>query len=203
MSRFGNPRITLLVDIEITFNYISNMNSVRIIVMSLIMFVLTCWEDVEEPPEVDFVSDRDYYPVFQNIIHEADESISAVMYLAKFHGTNYTQVNRILDDLVEAHSEGVNLKIVLEVSSWDYDLNNYNREFIDSLDKYGIEANFDDSLVATHAKCVVVDSRVVLLGSTNWTTSALERNREVNIKISNNNIGEEVEAYINRIWEEN
>jgi len=161
-----------------------------------------CFKDTKEYQEIRFVSNRDYYPAFHRLAESSEESIAAVIYLAKFHKAHETQVNMILDDLVSAKQRGLRVRVLLEESNWDSSLNEYNGEFIDSLEKYDIAASFDGETITTHAKCVIFDGESALLGSTNWTTSALEYNNEVNIEIHDEEICAEIEEYINNLWED-
>ncbi|MCK4526681.1 hypothetical protein KAW18_04860, partial [candidate division WOR-3 bacterium] len=94
------------------------------------------------------------------------------------------------------------VRVLLEKSSWDSTLNVYNQEFIDSLTKYGITASLDSPSTTTHVKCVVFDGESALLGSTNWTTSALEYNNEINLQINDEEICRQIEEYINNLWED-
>jgi len=174
-----------------------------IIILILLGLILTgCFKDNPEYNEIRFISDRDYYPAFHSLSVNASERIYVVIYLAKFHKTRETQVNMILDDLIFAKNRGLDVRVILNLSSWDSTLNSYNKEFIDSLLKYDIIASFDNPEVTTHAKCVVFDGEITILGSTNWTTSALEYNNEVNIELHNKEICSEIERYIDNLWED-
>jgi phosphatidylserine/phosphatidylglycerophosphate/cardiolipin synthase-like enzyme len=175
--------------------------SVTILIL-LGLFLINCVEDTSLCDEVRFISNRDYYPAFHRLAEGASESIFVVIYLAKFHKTQETQVNMILDDLIFAKQRGLLVRVLLERSSWDSTLNKYNREFIDSLLRYEIIASFDGEATTTHAKCVVFDGECALLGSSNWSTSALEYNNEVNIEIHDKKICGEIEEYINNLWED-
>lgn len=168
----------------------------------LILLLGGCWNKVEECSEIHFISDRDYYPAFNRLALRAEERIMAVLYLAKFHKGHETQVNMILEDLINAKKRGLDVRVLLEKSSWDSTLNVYNQEFIDSLTKYGITASLDSPSTTTHVKCVVFDGESALLGSTNWTTSALEYNNEINLQINDEEICRQIEEYINNLWED-
>lgn len=176
-------------------------DSITIIIL-LGLILISCIKDNPEYDEIRFISDRDYYPAFHRLATSSRESISAVIYIAKFHKSRETQVNMIFDDLIFAKNRGLEVRVLLELSDWDSSLNAYNREFIDSLLKYDIIASFDNPEITTHAKCLVFDGEITLLGSTNWTTSALEYNNEVNIEIHNEEICREIETYINNLWED-
>lgn len=174
----------------------------KIIIILLGLILISCIKDSPEYDEIRFISDRDYYPSFHSLAVNATEKIYAVIYLAKFHKSRETQVNMIFDDLIYAKNRGLDVRVILNLSNWDSTLNNYNKEFIDSLIKYDIIASFDEPEVTTHAKCVVFDGEITILGSTNWTTSALEYNNEVNIEVHNEEICSEIEEYINNLWED-
>lgn len=166
------------------------------------LLVTGCFQDdTEVKSDIQFVPDREYYSAFHRLTLTAESEISAVIYLAKFHGSRQTEVNLILEDLVSAKNRGLNVRVLLEKSNYNDDLNLYNREFMDSLEKYGISTKFESMNTTTHSKCVVFDKETVLLGSTNWTTSALEYNNEANIKIENREIAIQAEKYIDKIWE--
>lgn len=174
-----------------------------IIILILLGLILNgCFKDNPKYDEIRFISDRDYYPAFHSLAVNASKKIYAVIYLAKFHKSRETQVNMIFDDLIFAKNRGLDVRVILNLSNWDSTLNNYNKEFIDSLHKYDIIASFDVPDVTTHAKCVVFDGEITILGSTNWTTSALEYNNEVNMEVHNEEICSEIERYIVNLWEE-
>jgi len=52
----------------------------------------------------------------------------------------------------------------------------------------------------THAKIVVIDSRVVFIGSHNWTESALSYNHEASLMVCSQDVAEDLEGYIQSIW---
>jgi cardiolipin synthase len=150
--------------------------------------------------DITVVVDRDYYPVFHDIVSNATGSVHGMIYVARF--TEGSLVERLLEDLENAHKRGIEVKILFEQSGYDSSLNETNRAFMDTLQKLGISARWDSPNITTHAKFVVVDSLTVLIGSTNWTLSALERNNETNVLIKNREIATEFERYFEKLWEE-
>jgi len=51
-----------------------------------------------------------------------------------------------------------------------------------------------------HAKVVVIDGRCVVIGSHNWTESALRYNHEVSVLICSSDLAKEVKEYIESLW---
>ncbi len=60
------------------------------------MVLIGCFEETLDYTEIRFVSNRNYYPSFHRLSENATESISAVLYLAKFYKGRETQVNIIM-----------------------------------------------------------------------------------------------------------
>ena len=52
------------------------------------------------------------------------------------------------------------------------------------LKKNGVEVSYDSNERVLHSKLIVIDSSVTILGSTNWTYSALRKNHESSVIIS-------------------
>jgi len=168
-----------------------------------IIFILIVFSGCYNKPEAidtEVVTDRDYYPVFHNLVDNSRESIYFVMYISKLSQNNETYY--LFQDLVNARGRGVEIKILLDSSSYDNDLNTANTAFAESLGRYNIEVRFDAPNKTTHAKFGIFDHRKSLIGSTNWTMSALERNHEANILIDSREIATQLEEYFFSIWEE-
>jgi len=64
----------------------------------------------------------------------------------------------------------------------------------------GINIIYDSRSVTTHSKLVIIDGRIVILGSTNFSYYGLEKNNEANVLIESEKISEQYEAYFNDLW---
>jgi phosphatidylserine/phosphatidylglycerophosphate/cardiolipin synthase-like enzyme len=58
---------------------------------------------------------------------------------------------------------------------------------------------YDSPSQTTHTKVLIIDDERVLLGSTNWTYSALSNNNEVSVLIRSKEIAKELTAYFNKV----
>uniref|UniRef100_A0A7C4U9F5 phospholipase D n=1 Tax=candidate division WOR-3 bacterium TaxID=2052148 RepID=A0A7C4U9F5_UNCW3 len=164
----------------------------------LVIFFISCNNRNEEIPEIKIVTNRDYFPTIRDVIRTSREYIYFTMFVAKIEG--YNQVSMLLYELISAKEKGITIKVLLDSSSYDDELNRSNSIFADSLRKYGIEVKFDSPDTTTHAKFGIFDGKIVLIGSTNWTYSSLERNNEVNILIKDKEIAEELKIYFEKLW---
>ncbi len=138
------------------------------------------------------VLDSQYEPVALNLIDSAHTSILVAMYEAK----EYNATMPILDALCNASKRGVAVRVLLDDEIQD------NNATIAYLRACGVNASLDSRRVRTHAKFMIVDGRYVLLGSTNWSFSALHKNHEVDILVDDPKIAEELTSYFYNVSRE-
>ncbi|MEM4546663.1 MAG: phospholipase D-like domain-containing protein, partial [Nitrososphaerota archaeon] len=65
----------------------------------------------------------------------------------------------------------------------------------------GVPVRLDESpTTTTHAKLIIIDNETVIIGSHNWTESALTRNHETSIMIQDKETATKLTNYFMRIW---
>ncbi len=170
----------------------------KIIILFLIF--TSCNYNKDTTIEMRLVTNRDYYPIVKDQLNSSKEYVYFTMYVAKLDG--YNQVSMLFNDIVRAKERGVDIKIILDSSSYDNNLNITNTAFAESLKKYGISVKFDSPDITTHAKFGIFDDKSVIIGSTNWTKSSLESNNEVNIFIQDKYLALELKNYFEKLWGE-
>ncbi len=96
--------------------------------------------------------------------------------------------------LVNAKNRGVDVRVLLEnsVSS------NYHQ--YDALKKGGVNVRYDGSSSHLHAKLLIVDGNIVLVGSTNFSQSSLKYNHETDIEFNDSTTNAAFTRYFNAIW---
>jgi len=145
--------------------------------------------DVQVIPVVD----RNYMSVVEEEIKNSNKFIHVVMFQTGYQG--------ILKDLVDAKKRGVEVKVLLEGGE-DYLGEDFRKKSIASseyLKKNGVEVKFDESGTTTHAKFLVTESSVIV-GSTNWSYSAIYKNNEANVLIRSKSMVDFFEKYFNEKW---
>jgi len=66
---------------------------------------------------------------------------------------------------------------------------------------HNISVKLDESSGrTTHTKLVIIDGKIVFLGSHNWTQSALQRNHEVSVLIYDEDVAKILLRYFFDIW---
>ena len=141
--------------------------------------------------------DRDYLSALLKYIDKAATSIYVIMYVVKYDPYEHDDpVNQILNALVRAHQRGVDVKVVVDDETYE----SY-RQTIEFLKSHGIPVKLDESAsVRTHAKLIIIDGRVVFIGSHNWTESALSYNHETSVLIESKELAKKLKEYFQNIW---
>jgi phosphatidylserine/phosphatidylglycerophosphate/cardiolipin synthase-like enzyme len=139
-------------------------------------------QNSEACSQVILLTNEDYFPALLKAIDEAQSEIfiSIFSFKASVHKNNYP--DRILGHLAKAVKRGVNVTVILETTGkYGDDLTTQNRQTGKLLDEKGVKVYYDHPQTTTHTKLIVIDERMVILGSHNWTQSALKHNNEISI----------------------
>jgi len=138
------------------------------------------------------ISGNKYFPAVKEKLSKAEESIFMVMFKVGLSGYDKSSsVYQLVDELIKAHSRGVKVEVILDqnigftdkgdIDQWEVE--GKNAWCFKMLKEAGITVWYDDPTKYVHAKTIVIDAETVILGSANWTESALFRNFETNVLI--------------------
>jgi len=150
-------------------------------------------------PATQLLADAAYYPALLDQIRAARQSIDLVMYLWKISTAANSKPVELVHALGQARRRGVAVRVILENSGYDDELNLANREAARLLQQEGITASFDSPAVTTHAKLAVIDHRFCLIGSHNLTQSALGRNHEMSVILDSPSLAKDLDVYLDRV----
>jgi len=158
--------------------------------------------------EVKHISGREYYPAVTEALQGAKESIYMVMYQVSLHPYDKTtKVYKLIEELMRAKERGVKLKVILDqnidfVTGQDiykWAAKGKNAWCFKALKEVGIDVEYDDLTTYTHAKAIVIDNETVIMGSSNWSQSAFNKNIETNLLIKSKGLASELIEYFNTI----
>jgi len=119
------------------------------------------------------VVDQAAFTVMLFLIENAQSSIC----MTEFEFISGNKPDAIEFALIQAAKRDINVKVLMD------DLIEHNAGFVSRLKAGGVDAKLNWAKTA-HAKMIVVDNRVVMVGSTNLSTSSMHYNREVNLFFS-------------------
>jgi len=149
------------------------------------------------------LTNEDYLPALLKCIDEAQNEILISIFSFKIDEHKNSYPDRILNHLAKAVKRGVKVIIVLERTDNKSDeLDIQNRQTGKLLEERGISVYFDSPRKTTHTKLVVIDQRVIFLGSHNFTQSALKYNNEISILLDNSDMAKNARDYILKIIKE-
>ncbi len=149
--------------------------------------------------EIIPISDRGYFPRVHEALTNAKKSIHIAAFELKYYDNYHESLqNQIIADLIDAQKRGVDVRIVLDEYA-DTDPNTNGYEYVK---KNGIKIKYDSNKTTTHSKLVVIDGKIVILGSTNFSYYALEKNNEVDVMIFSEKTAEYFERYFQRLWDD-
>ncbi len=158
--------------------------------------------------EVTDISGTKYFPAVKEALLKAEKSIKLVMFTIE--SSLYrkdSKVNQLLDELIAAKQRGVDVEVVLDqnvdfvqrrrAGEWETlikSIGAYKR-----LKEAGIKVFYDEPVRYTHAKAVIIDKKLVVLGSTNWTESAFDRSIEASVLVNSEGLANELLSYFTTI----
>ncbi len=149
------------------------------------------------------VNNRDYVPVVHELLNQAQKSIKIVLFQMRYYAAYPgSSTNSAMQELAQAAARGVEVSVILDATGWNKDNAELNRLTGDLLKAQGVKVYFDSPVVTTHDKFVLVDKRWVLIGSTNWSNTAFDKNNEANVLIDDKSVYQIFLAEFDRILAE-
>ena len=120
-------------------------------------------------------------------ISRANESVHVMVY-------GFT-LDDLSEALIEAKGRGVEVKVVIERESAYWSGSEYER-----LLRAGVDVRLDGNPHTMHHKVVVIDGKIVITGSYNWTWSAENRNDENVVILMDEGLAGSYEREFQRVW---
>lgn len=166
----------------------------RILFISiLLLFVSTIFSYSAVIGEIEKINGSDYFPAIHEVLQNAKKSIYMVMYYVNYRKDEHqSKVSILVNDLVEAHERGVDVKIILDQNvvfkgnrllGRDYEESGRNWSIFNYFKSKGMNVHLDNLEITTHGKPLVIDKEIVIVGSANWTKHALNIGNEHSVLI--------------------
>jgi phosphatidylserine/phosphatidylglycerophosphate/cardiolipin synthase-like enzyme len=150
--------------------------------------------------ELRLVTNEQYFQVAKDLIKGAKHSLRVMMYEMTYYKNRASSpTNVLIRELIDARKRGVKVEVVLEMKEGEDRTTKNNRQSGKILSEGGVEVIYDSPSKTTHTKVLIIDEQLVLLGSTNWTYSALSENNEVSVLIRSKEIAKELTSYFNKV----
>ncbi len=134
-------------------------------------------------------NNRDFLPAALDIIQQADSRIHVI----EFEISPYGPVLDIFQALEDAVERGVDVRLLADEAVGS------TEGALSTLASMGIITSLDSPGTTTHNKLIISDSQV-LVGSTNFSSSSIDYNNEVDLWIRSSQVTEYYESYFQALW---
>jgi phosphatidylserine/phosphatidylglycerophosphate/cardiolipin synthase-like enzyme len=142
------------------------------------------------------VNDRDYFPKVSELLGGAQKSIHIIMFSANYQTQEEymdSATNLLLQSLISARNKGIEVKMFMD------DWPEGNSKTLNYLEKNNVPVSTISIDGTVHSKLIIIDSKIVVVGSTNWSYHALDKNRETNVIINDERVARLFEDYFSTI----
>ena len=143
--------------------------------------------------DVTDISGSKYFSAVNEAIAKAEKSINVVMFAVESSLSRPdSKPNKLINALIEAKNRGVDVEVILDQNvdfvqrrhSSDWEAKIKSTRAYKRLKEAGIKVYYDEPARYTHAKAVIIDKKIAILGSTNWTESSFDNNIETSILVN-------------------
>jgi cardiolipin synthase len=147
------------------------------------------------------IPNRDYFPALHDALNNAQKSIHVFMFSARYYPDYPDDANtRMLEELAKADERGIEVVIILDASDWNSNNTRRNQQFAEELRARGVEGvYYDPPDVTSHDKLILIDDYITIIGSTNWSYYALERNNEASVLIKSEEVTRAFENHFQEV----
>ncbi|MFP4686550.1 MAG: phospholipase D-like domain-containing protein [bacterium] len=155
-----------------------------------------------EVPELKTVTNRQHSEAIDQLLNEAEERIWLGIYAFRtYFGTDNegSTSDQMAQKLVEAHKEGLDVRVILELSDYSDFMNEMNANTAQYLLDNGITVKGSPRHKTAHWKLLLVDDRA-MIGSMNWGYSGFDLHAEASILVNNPRAIETLEKYYLNLW---
>jgi len=148
---------------------------------------------------------RNYFSSVYKKLKGAEKSIYVIMFLASYY-TQYpdSPTNQLLNILIEKKKKNIKVEVILDQSNAEYFQHSRTENLKTAiyLSENGISVYFDSPSKTTHAKLLIIDGKYVVIGSTNWSYSAIEKNNETAVIIESEELAKYYIRYFEKVKKE-
>jgi phosphatidylserine/phosphatidylglycerophosphate/cardiolipin synthase-like enzyme len=141
-------------------------------------------------PKNEILLSSDFSDRVIELIDQASRSIFIFMFDWRWYKNDFScDVSRINQALVRAVRRGVKVQTLLNYA-----------DLVETLNSLNINARRANVAKLLHAKSIVIDENIIILGSHNLTKEAMTANVEMSLVISDSDLAARIIKYFQTIW---
>jgi HKD family nuclease len=182
--------LNLIISITILYFIFTMSRKVELLISSDKTMSSALGGDIKiKKTKIELLNDEKYYYYVLNALSSAKKEINIIM----FSIYKCKKTEDLIYALINARKKGIMVRVILdgEVES--------NRALKHLLSSERIPVKLTKHQ-RTHNKLIIIDDKVVVLGSHNWTDKALFENRESSVAIIDKKIVNREKDYFELLW---
>jgi len=182
--------LNLIISITILYFIFTMSRKVELLISSDKTMSSALGGDIKiKKTKIELLNDEKYYYYVLNALSSAKKEINIIM----FSMYKCKKTEDLIYALINARKKGIMVRVILdgEVES--------NRALKHLLSSERIPVKLTKHQ-RTHNKLIIIDDKVVVLGSHNWTDKALFENRESSVAIIDKKIVNREKDYFELLW---
>jgi phosphatidylserine/phosphatidylglycerophosphate/cardiolipin synthase-like enzyme len=153
--------------------------------------------------EVVPVIGPDYYLTLNWLIQQAKHSLSLTIFTSSVNrGNSYHKIRKLLLNISgKIKKNDLETRAVLYRGTRDNGIGLRNEGFAREAVKLGLKIRLSPAGTFLHSKVVIVDRRLVLIGSHNFSSSSMSKDYEASILIESPQIADVYYRYFTTLWQ--
>jgi len=153
--------------------------------------------------EIDSAIGFHYPQKVTELINAASSKIDVLMYEWKWYGHESAGgVQKLNLAVVAAARRGVKVRCLLNTEAMGHAITKINSKTLSMLHRYGCDARMGQFGGVVHAKMMLIDDNILVIGSHNYTKSAFSRNQEASVIIKGREAIADYRNYFNDLWQQ-
>lgn len=150
----------------------------------------------------DLLVAREYLSRVPAILENAQFSIKVVQFVVQIKGKSAKMSSRELGIKLAAKvRDGVRVQALLNQAGGGWRAPALNRQAAKWLQERSVEVRTPGPERTFHAKMIIIDDQIAIVGSHNWTPYALERNFEVSVVLRDPACVGKLARHFDQAWE--
>ena len=144
----------------------------------------------------------DYPEVVIPIIKDCRSSLDVLVYEWKWYGHQAaTSIQQLNLEVCSAARRGVKVRVLMNIEHYSHPITKINTRTERFLKNAGCEVKCVRCGGRTHAKMMIIDKNILLLGSHNLCKSSLSTNAEASVVLIDFPVISEYQRYFDSLWE--
>lgn len=161
------------------------------------------FDSIFRDEKILLLQEQEYIPTVLNLINAARSSVRLMLYQIFYYKNETRKItNRFNHAILAAHARGATVRFITNRSFPKPLFHQYQNHALNQFARLGIQTAFLRDKRCLHAKTMVIDAQVIVLGSHNWSETSLKQNLEFSVAIRDKKTAQAFCNSFDVIWQE-